>query len=240
MPADTSYTEKNMTDILIIEDDHELGTLIRDFMIKEGFSARLCADAGEALELFDEEDFRIVLLDVILPKMNGFETCTVIRGKSCGIPILMMSAQTDEDSKLLGYETGADDYIDKPFSVKVLTAKIRALIKRSGTETSQSAVLESCGIVLDTASRRVTKDGRELRLNTKEFELLQYLMQHEGEAVSKEELFNAVWGTDCFTEPSTVSVHIRWLREKLESTPNSPEIIKTVWKYGYRFGECNE
>lgn len=224
-----------MTDILIIEDDPEMGSLIRDFMINEGFSVMLCAAAEEALELLDGEDFGLVLLDVMLPEMNGYETCTAIREKQ-DIPILMMSAMTDEDSKLLGYETGADDYIDKPFSIKVLTAKVRALMKRK-TANEKPELLKSCGIVLDTASRRVVKDGEELRLNAKEFELLRYLMEHTGEAVSKDELFNAVWGCDCFTEPGTVSVHIRWLREKLEEDPNSPEIIRTVWKVGYRFGE---
>lgn len=224
-----------MTDILIIEDDPELGQLVHDFIIKEGFSVRLCEAAEEALVLLNEEDFRLVLLDVMLPRMNGYETCTAIRS-SRDIPILMMSAITDEDSKLLGYETGADDYIDKPFSVKVLTAKIKALIKRKSTDTESSTVI-CCGIVLDPNSRIVTRNGKELKLNAKEFELLRYLMEHKGEAVSKEQLFNAVWGTDCFTEPSTVSVHIRWLREKLEQDPNSPQLIRTVWKVGYKFGD---
>jgi DNA-binding response OmpR family regulator len=224
-----------MTDILIIEDDPEMGELVRDFMVKEGFSVKLCADAETALALLDGEECRVVLLDVMLPKMNGYETCTAIRSIR-DIPILMMSALTDEESKLLGYETGADDYIDKPFSVRVLTAKIRALMKRGNAESSSTGILKSCGVELDTVSRRVTSGGKELKLNVKEFELLQYLMQHEGEAVSKDELFNAVWGYDCFTEQSTVSVHIRWLREKLEKDPNSPEIIQTVWKVGYRFG----
>lgn len=224
-----------MTDILIIEDDPEMGELVRDFMINEGFSVKLCADAETALVLLESEECRVVLLDVMLPKMNGYETCTAIRGIR-DIPILMMSALTDEESKLLGYETGADDYIDKPFSVRVLTAKIRALMKRRNTESSSTGILKSCGVELDTVSHRVTSGGKELKLNVKEFELLQYLMQHEGEAVSKDELFNEVWGYDCFTEQSTVSVHIRWLREKLEKDPNSPEIIQTVWKVGYRFG----
>ena len=224
-----------MTDILIIEDDPELGQLVNDFIAKEGFSVRLCEAAEDALALLKEEKFRLVLLDVMLPRMNGYETCTAIRN-SRDIPILMMSAITDEDSKLLGYETGADDYIDKPFSVKVLTAKIKALIKRRSDDT-QSSCLTCCGIVLDPNSRTVTRNGKELKLNAKEFELLRYLMEHTGEAVSKDELFNAVWGCDCFTEPSTVSVHIRWLREKIENDPNSPGIIKTVWKVGYRFGD---
>ncbi|WP_024860429.1 response regulator transcription factor [Ruminococcus flavefaciens] len=224
-----------MTDILIIEDDPELGQLVNDFIAKEGFSVRLCEAAEDALALLKEEEFRLVLLDVMLPRMNGYETCTAIRN-SRDIPILMMSAITDEDSKLLGYETGADDYIDKPFSVKVLTAKIKALIKRRSDDT-QSSCLTCCGIVLDPNSRTVTRDGKELKLNAKEFELLRYLMEHKGEAVSKDTLFNAVWGMDCFTEPSTVSVHIRWLREKLEQDPNSPQLIRTVWKIGYKFGD---
>ena len=224
-----------MTDILIIEDDPELGQLVHDFIIKEGFSVKLCEAAEEALVLLNEENFRLVLLDVMLPRMNGYETCTAIRSRR-DIPILMMSAITDEDSKLLGYETGADDYIDKPFSVKVLTAKIKALIKRKSADT-ESSTISCCGIALYPNSRIVTRDGKELRLNAKEFELLRYLMEHRGEAVSKEQLFNAVWGTDCFTEPSTVSVHIRWLREKLEQDPNSPQLIKTVWKVGYKFGD---
>lgn len=224
-----------MTDILIIEDDSELGQLVNDFMEKEGFSVQLCSSAEEALVLLKGEAFRLVLLDVMLPAMDGYEICSEIRKKQ-DIPVLMMSAQTDEDSKLLGYDTGADDYIDKPFSVKVLTAKVRALMKRKAPSEA-GRVVSSCGITLDTASRRVTLGGRELRLNAKEFELLQYLMEHEGEAVGKEELFNAVWGADCFTEPGTVSVHIRWLREKIEQDPNSPKLIQTVWKVGYRFGD---
>ena len=224
-----------MPDILIIEDDPEMGPLIKDLMINEGFSARLCASAEEALELFEYTPFSIVLLDVMLPHMDGFETCTAIRQKQ-DIPILMMSAMTDEDSKLLGYKTGADDYIDKPFSVKVLAAKVRALMKRAPAAEKEE-VLTGYGITLDKISRCVTKDGREIKLSNKEFELLQYLMEHSGEAVDKNVLFNKIWGMDCFSEMSTVSVHMRWLREKIEEDPNSPEIIRTVWKIGYRFGD---
>ena len=226
--------ENDMTDILIIEDDAELGQLLSDFLKKEGFSVKLCSSAEEALVLLKENIFRLLLLDVMLPAMNGYETCEMIR-RNQDIPIIMMSAQTSEENKLLGYETGADDYIDKPFSVKVLTAKIRALMKRK-TQSNTGRILNYYGISLDTASRRVTLNNNELKLNVKEFELLQFLMEHEGEAISKEELFCAVWGTDCFTEPSTVSVHIRWLREKIEQDPNSPQLIQTVWKIGYRFG----
>ena len=224
-----------MTDILIVEDDLEMGELLKDFMIKEGFTTHLSKTAEEALEILDKERTGMVLLDVMLPKMDGFETCATIREKQ-NIPILMMSAMTDEESKLLGYDTGADDYIDKPFSVRILMAKIKALLKRNNSSECNETLV-GYGIELDPISRHVTKDGLELKLNAKEFDLLQYLMEHKGVAVRKEELFNAVWGFDCFTEPSTVSVHICWLREKIEKDPNIPKIIKTVWKVGYRFGE---
>lgn len=225
-----------MTDILIIEDDPELGSLIRDFLIKEGFSVCLNANAEAGLERLESESFALVLLDVMLPGMNGFETCGVIRSKR-DIPILMMSALTDENSKLTGYDTGADDYIDKPFSIKVLTAKVKALMRRKTEPEQESDILSSRGVILDRASRKVTVGGREIQMNVKEFELLRCLMEREGEAVRKETLFDAVWGSDCFTEPSTVSVHIRWLREKIEQDPNKPTLIQTVWKVGYRFGD---
>lgn len=224
-----------MTDILMIEDDPELGALVRDFLHRSGFSVSLRADAEAGLNALREESFRLVLLDIMLPGMNGFETCTEIR-KTQDLPIMMMSARSDDDSKLLGYETGADDYIEKPFSIPVLTAKIRALLKRSDKTEPEHALLSGCGITLNPVSRQVTKNGVPLRLNAKEFELLRVLMLHAGEAMSKNDLFDAVWGTDCFTEQSTVSVHIRWLREKLEDDPNQPKIIRTVWKIGYCFG----
>lgn len=221
-----------MTDLLIIEDDPELGALVRDFLGKAGYSVRLCPDAEEGLSRLREEHFRLVLLDVMLPGKNGFETCAAIRAED-DIPVLMMSARSDEQSMLLGFETGADDYIEKPFSIPVLTAKIKALLKRRSEP--DAAVLSACGITLDTLSHRVLKHGREIRLGAKEFDLLRCLMEHPGEAMSKDALFDAVWGLDCFTEPATVSVHIRWLREKLEDDPTHPQIILTVYKLGYRF-----
>ena len=203
-----------LTDILMIEDDPELGTLIKDFLTKEKLSVKLCPDAESGTELLEKEEFRLVLLDVMLPGRNGFETCSYIRSKG-NTPVLMMSARDDEQSMLTGFETGADDYIGKP---------------------NETSLLSSHGITLDSVSRSVTKNGNEIRLNIKEFSLLKCLMEHEGEAMTKDALFNEVWGSDCFTEPSTVSVHIRWLREKLEEDIAHPELIKTVYKLGYRFG----
>ena len=224
-----------MTDILIIEDNPELGILIRDHLRNNGCTAELCPDAESGLELLEKENFRLILLDVMLPNMNGFETCTVVR-ETRDIPILMMSARNDEQSKLMGYETGADDYIDKPFSISILLAKIKALLRRSDSPKESGNVITEYGITVDRDSRKVLQDGREIQMSIKEFDLLYYLMSHPGKAVSKDTLFDAVWGTDCFSEPSTVSVHIRWLREKLETDPKDPKLIQTVWKVGYRFG----
>ena len=224
-----------MTDILIIEDNPELGILVRDHLRKNGCSAELCPDAESGLELLEKEEFRLILLDVMLPGMNGFETCTAVREKR-DIPILMMSAQTDEQSKLTGYETGADDNIDKPFSISILLAKIKALLRRSDSPKESGDVITEYGITIDRDARKVTQDGREIQMSVKEFDLLYYLMSRSGKAVSKDALFDEVWGTDCFSEPSTVSVHIRWLREKLEADPKEPKLIQTVWKVGYRFG----
>lgn len=223
-----------MAEIVIIEDDPELGSLIRGFLLNAGYSAHIAGSGERGLKYISENAADLVLLDVMLPGMNGFETCAELR-KVRDIPILMMSAVTDEQSKLKGYGSGADDYIDKPFSVNILLAKIKALLKRSGTDEDDT--FSSDGITLSIGARTVFKNGKQLKLNAKEFELLCMLMKNKGSVMTKEQLFNAVWGTGCFTELSTVSVHIRWLREKLEDDPTKPKLIRTVYKIGYRFGD---
>ena len=225
-----------MTEILMIEDNRELGTLVGDFLKREDFSVTWKTNAEDGLQVAQTKHFGIILLDVMLPGMDGFETCSRLRTEM-NVPILMMSARTDDSSKLLGYETGADDYIDKPFAIPVLVAKIKALLRRSGERDNVRKPLEACGITLDYAARRVTQNGRKIVLTGKTFDILYYFMQHKGELIEKEKLFNEIWGADCFSEQSTMNVHIRWLREKLEKDPKNPELIKTVWKVGYRFGE---
>ena len=149
----------------------------------------------------------------------------------------MRVARAGENSKRMSYETGADDYIDKPFSIPVLMAKIKALLRRSDTASNEKGdVISEFGVTIDRDARKVILNGREIQMSAKEFDVLYYLMSHSGKAVSKDVLFDSVWGTDCFSEPSTVSVHIRWLREKLEADPKDPKLIQTVWKVGYRFG----
>ena len=224
-----------MKDILIIEDNQELGGLVKDFLINEGFTVEHVESAEEGIELLKNEVYRLLLLDLCLPGKNGFEALEEIR-KILSLPVLMMSAQTDDQSKILGMEIGADDYIDKPFSIPVLCSKIKALIRRSYNTSDEKTVLESHGIKIDLASRTVTKKGVTVNTRGKEFDILVYLMKNEGTVVDKETLFNSVWGEDCYSELSSLNVHIRWLREKLEDNPNEPKLIHTIWKAGYKFG----
>lgn len=225
-----------MTDILMIEDNQELGTLISDFLKREGFDVAWKNSAEKGLKFLEKEACKLVLLDIMLPGMDGYETCSFIRTKG-NVPILMMSARVDDKSKLLGYETGADDYIEKPFSIPVLVAKIKALIRRSYEPCEDKQILSAYGITLDYAARTVMQNGRKIAINGKEFDVLYYLMKHIGEVVDKDTLFNEIWGFDCYSGPATLNVHIRWLREKLEEDPKNPKLIQTVWKIGYKFGE---
>ncbi len=224
-----------MIDILIIEDNQELGILISDFLKREEFLIQWCETAEQGLDFLEQRSCKLVLLDVMLSGMDGFETCNQIREKA-NVPILLMSAKTDDKSKLLGYEVGADDYIEKPFAIPVLVAKMKALMRRSYELHEDRQILSECGITLDYKARTVTQNGKEIAVKGKEFDVLYYLMKHTGEVVDKDTLFDEIWGSDCFSEPATLNVHIRWLREKLERDPKKPELIQTVWKVGYKFG----
>lgn len=224
-----------MKDILIVEDNQELGTLIKDFLIKEGFSVVLENTAEKALDNLKKENFSLLLLDVCLPGKNGFEALEEIR-KVLSLPVLMMSAQADDQSKILGMEIGADDYLAKPFSIPVLCSKIKALIRRTYNTVDEKNILESKGLKVDLSSRIVLKNGTIIKVTGKEFEILVYLMKHEGKVVNKETLFDAVWGEDCYSELSSLNVYVRWLREKIEDDPNNPALIHTIWKAGFKFG----
>ena len=227
-----------MTDILIIEDNEELGGLIADFLKKEGWTVRRASSAEEGLLALEEESFKLLLLDMMLPGKNGFEALGEIR-KNKNVPVLMMSAKTDDDSKILGMEIGADDYVDKPFSIPVLTSKIKALMRRSYDIGEEKEILSAEGITVDLSARKVYKNDRLIDVKGKEFDLLAYLMQHRGKALSKEAIFNQVWGESCFSELSSLGVYVSWLREKIEDNPREPKLIKTVYKVGYQFGESS-
>ena len=225
-----------MIDILVIEDNEELGKLISDFLRRDGYSVEWKMNAEEGLELLKTGSYKLLLLDVMLPGADGYSALQEIR-KTMKLPVLMMSARTDERSKMLGFEVGADDYIDKPFSIPVLGMKIKALMRRSYDLSEEKQLLTYENITMDVSTRTVFKDGKELAISGKEFDLLEYLMKHPGKVLKKEVLFDEVWGVDCYSEIGSLNVHIRWLREKLEEDPKDPKLIRTVWRVGYQFGE---
>ena len=227
-----------MTDILIIEDNEQLGQLIADFLKKEGWTIQWVQSAEDGLLLLEKESFKLMLLDAMLPGKDGFEALSEIR-KTRKFPVLMMSAKTDDDSKILGMEIGADDYVDKPFSIPVLTSKIKALMRRSYDIAEEKEIISAEGITVDISARKVYKDENLVDVKGKEFDLLVYLMQNRGKALRKENIFNNVWGESCFSELSSLGVYVSWLRDKIEDNPREPKLIKTVYKVGYQFGETS-
>ena len=222
-------------DILIVEDNEELGQLIYDFLTNSGYSAEWVKSAEKALEKVSKENYKLLLLDVMLPGQDGFAALSKIR-KEHNMPVLMMSERTDDDSKILGMETGADDYIGKPFSIPLLVSKIKALLRRAYPD-SENEILSYKNIRVDVSARSVSMDGKALEITGKEFDILVYLMKHVGKVVDKNELFDEIWGYYSETEMNSLNVYFRWLREKIEKDPKEPELIKTVWRVGYKFGE---
>ena len=224
-----------MVDILIIEDDDELRGLLADFMAAEGFTVQQAGSAEDGIAFLENDLARLVLLDLMLPGIDGFTACTAIREHK-DIPIIMMSARGDDESKLMGYKLGADDYIEKPITIPILTAKIRALLRRSDNLSDKDEIITYKNISIDVKKRAVFKDGAECDIRGKMYDLLLYMMKNRGRLLDKDELYDAVW-KDAFVEQATLNVHVRWLRERLEEEPNSPKIIKTVWRKGYIFGD---
>ena len=219
-----------MADIIVVEDNEEIGGLLQDFLIAEGYDVYLAVTGEEALDVYEADGAKLFILDIMLPGIDGFAVCRKIREKD-NTPIIIVSAKDAKEDKLNGIMLGADDYIEKPYDIDILIAKIKGIFaRRYSTEEV------SCGdIKLDKVSRKVTKDGKEISLNVKEFALLLYLMENKDKVISKDELFNKIWGFDSDSEPQTLTVHIKWLREKLEDDPKKPEHIQTVWGVGYKF-----
>lgn len=219
-----------MTDILIIEDNPELGSLLLDFLEAEGYSARQAFSGEEGLALLGSQGARLIVLDVMLPGMDGFAVCQAIRARD-NTPLIILSARTAKEDKLNGLLLGADDYLEKPYDIDILLAKIRGIFRRR-YQVSQLVCGDLC---LQKDAHRVTKAGQELKMTVKEFELLQLLMENQGKTLTKEALFSRVWGSDSFSELQTLTVHIKWLREKIEKDAKKPTHILTVWGVGYRF-----
>ena len=220
--------------VLIVEDEDLMREVIKDYFDDAGYKTAEAADGMKALELLEDEDYDLLLLDVMLPELDGYSVCRSVRKKN-QIPIIMITARSDEEDKLIGYELGADDYMTKPFSPKVLLAKANALLRRtSGDVCSEEGVISACGIEMNEYSHTVTVDEFPVELTPKEFELLLYFMKNRGKVLSRDLLLSKVWGYDYFGDLRTVDTHIKKLRSKLGERAVH---IKTLIKAGYKFEE---
>ncbi|MBQ9079119.1 MAG: response regulator transcription factor [Ruminococcus sp.] len=219
-----------MTDILIVEDNKELADLLCDFLRAENYTVSVAETGEKALSLYEKYGARLVVLDIMLPGMDGFAVCRKIREES-NTPILIVSAKTEKEDKLNGLVLGADDYIEKPYDIDILLAKIAGIFKR---RYALDEVI--CGdIKINKVSRTVCKNDAKLEMTAKEFDLLVLLIENKGKALTKEYLFNQIWGSDSFSEQQTLTVHIKWLRQKIEDDPKNPAHILTVWGVGYKY-----
>ena len=219
-----------MLDILIVEDNKEIGTLLCDFLRKENYAVSI-ADTGEkALALYEKYGAKLIVLDIMLPGMDGFAVCSKIRETS-NTHILIASAKIEKNDKLKGLNLGADDYIEKPYDIDILIAKIKGIFKR---KYGQEEIVED-NLRLNTVQQSLFVDGQKKDITEKEFELLKLLIENKNVTMKKEFLFNTVWGSDSDSELQTLTVHIKWLREKIEEEPKKPKHIITEWGVGYRF-----
>ena len=219
-----------MTDILIVEDNAELAALLTDFLREEGYTVSAVGSGERALQLFERYGARLVVLDINLPDVNGFAVCSKLR-EDTDTPILIVSARTDKEDKLNGLGLGADDYIEKPYDIDILIAKIKGIFKRR----YQREMLAADGVTLNLATRTAMIDGEKVELTAKEFDLLALLIENRGKAMKKEYLFNTVWGSDSDSELQTLHVHINRLRQKLGDDPKNAKRLLTVWGVGYKF-----
>ena len=220
-----------MVDILIIEDNSELSGLLCEFLRNEKYTVSI-ADSGEkALSLYEKYGARLVLLDINLPGIDGFSVCERIRHQN-NVPMIIISARSDRDDKLNGLLLGADDYIEKPYDIDILLAKIKGIFSRR----LALDVISDSDVSLNLADRTATINGKQLQLTAKEFDLLELFITCKGQTLTKDYIFNRIWGIDSDSEQQTLTVHIKWLREKIEKDPKNPEKILTVWGKGYRWG----
>ena len=217
--------------ILVVDDEARMRKLVKDFLAKQNFEVLEAGDGEEALEIFfKEKDIALVLLDVMMPKLDGWQVCREIRNYS-RVPIIMLTAKGDERDELQGFDLGVDEYITKPFSPKILVARVEAILRRSNRLMSED-VLSVGGIELDKSAHQVTIGGQSVELSYKEFELLAYFMENQGIALSREKILNNVWNYDYFGDARTIDTHVKKLRSKLGE---KGEMIKTIWGMGYKF-----
>lgn len=217
--------------ILVVDDESRMRKLVRDFLQREDFEVLEAGDGSEALDIFFEnQDIALIILDVMMPKMDGWKVCREVRAYS-KVPIIMLTARSDEKDELQGFELGVDEYISKPFSPKILVARVEAILRRTGRSLQDGEVLEVGGIRLDKAAHMVEIDDKSIDLSYKEFELLAYFMENKGIALSREKILNNVWNYDYFGDARTIDTHVKKLRSKLG---DKGELIKTIWGMGYK------
>lgn len=224
-----------MSRILIVEDELDLANIIKDYLVKELYEVEICTEGDKAIEIFDKFKPSLVILDLMLPGMNGYEICQNIRIKST-IPILILSAKIDEFDKVKGLNLGADDYITKPFRPRELLARVSAQLRRSQVFNKENLeIIDIENIRIYTKEYKVEKNGRDLDLSRNEFELLVFLSKNPRQVFSREQLYERIWGFDSYGDLNTVTVTINRLRQKIEDNPKNPKYILTVWGVGYKF-----
>lgn len=219
-----------MIDVLIVEDNKELAGVLCDFLRAENYTVSIAENAEKALSLYQRYGARLVVLDIMLPDTDGFSVCEKIRAQS-NTPILIVSAKTGKDDKLNGLNLGADDYIEKPYDIDIMLAKIGGIFKRRYALDE----LTDGGLRVNKVERTAFRNNTPLELTAKEFDLLVLLIENKGRTLSKEYIFNTIWGSDSCSEQQTLTVHIKWLRQKIEEDPKKPRKILTVWGVGYKY-----
>ena len=219
--------------ILVVDDEERRRTLVRDFLARRGFSVLEASDGMEAVDIcFEQKDIALIIMDVMMPRMDGWDAVREIR-KYSTVPIIMLTAKSDESDELTGFELGVDEYIRKPFSPKVLVARVEAILRRS-KDAGKQDVLEVGGITVDKSAHEVFVDGERIELSYKEFELLVYFIENKGVALSREKILSSVWNYDYFGDARTIDTHVKKLRSKLL---DKGDMIRTVWGVGYKFEE---
>ncbi len=217
--------------VLVVDDESRMRKLVKDFLTREGYEVLEAADGAEALDIFyEDKDISLLVLDVMMPNVDGFEVVKEVRETS-KVPIIMLTAKGDEHDELQGFEYGVDEYISKPFSPKILVARVNAILRRSNALESEEKI-EAAGIILDKAAHQVIVDGKKIELSYKEFELLAYFMENQNIALSREKILNNVWNYDYFGDARTIDTHVKKLRSKIGE---KGDCIKTIWGMGYKF-----
>ncbi|MEK6743800.1 MAG: response regulator transcription factor [Nitrospirota bacterium] len=224
-----------MKRILVVEDEPDIASLVSYNLKKEGFAVTTVHEGGEALDAVKKKEFDLILLDLMLPGIHGMEVCRILRAgpKTKNIPIIMLTAKGDEADRVRGLETGADDYMTKPFSPRELIARVKAVLRRSGDNRKQDEVVRIGSLMINKDTFSVSKNNKRIELSATEFRLLLHLAERKGRIFSREQLLGSVWKDETFVEPRTVDVHIRRLRSQIEDDPSEPDIIKTKRGIGY-------